>query len=251
MMRMHKRVIAGCGLMLAPVLALAESSTTVGVGFDYSEGDYGESSTSRTWQVPVTIKHETEALTLKLNMPYVRSSGVAAAGGDRFSSTKDTQSGFGDVTATGMYNAYYNSASRFGIDVGGKIKFATADDDNTLLTTGENDYSVQTDLFKGFGDTTLFGTLGWTRKGDPSGIDYRNPWYFTLGFSNKLSDANSWGASYDFRQKLTSSGDPVSEAMLFFTHRYSKEWRVQAYAVTGFSDASPDLGAGVSIAYGF
>lgn len=251
MIRMRKSVVVGCALAIAPALALAESSTTVGIGFDYSEGDYGESDTSRTWQIPVTIRHETGPFILKLNVPYVRSSGLAAPGGDRSSDTKDTQSGLGDVTATAMYAAYYNSAAQFGIDVGTKIKFATADDSNSLLTTGENDYSVLADLYKAFGATTVFGTVGWTSKGDPSGVDYRDPWFFSLGFSNKLSDANSWGVSYDFRQKLTSSGDPVSEAMLFFTHRYSKEWRVQAYAVTGFSDASPDIGGGMSLSYSF
>ena len=251
MMRMHKRLIAGCALAMAPALGLAESNTTFGIGFDYSEGDYGESETSRTWQIPLTVRHETGPFILKLNVPYVRSSGVAAPGGDRRSETRDTQSGLGDITATAMYAAHYDSAAQFGVDVGAKVKFATADDSKSLLTTGENDYSVLADLYKGFGATTVFGTIGWTSKGDPAGDDYRDPWFFSLGFSNKLSDANSWGISYDYRQKVTSSGDPVSEAMLFFTHRYSKEWRVQAYAVAGFSDASPDVGGGVTLGYSF
>ncbi len=251
MMSMHTRLIASCALAIVPALGLAESNTTVGIGLDYSEGKYGETETSRTWQIPLTVRHETGPFILKLNVPYVRASGLAAPGGDRRSETRDTQRGLGDVTATAMYAAHYDSAAQFGIDVGAKIKFATADDSKSLLTTGENDYSVLADLYKAFGANTVFGTLGWTRKGDPAGVDYRNPWFFSLGFSNKLSDVNSWGLSYDHREKLSSRGDPVSEAMLFFTHRYSKQWRVQAYAVTGFSDASPDLGGGMSVSYSY
>ncbi len=251
MTHLHKKHLLGLGLVLVPALAMAQSRTSVGVGLDYAEGDYGESQTSTTWQVPVTVRHETGPLMLKLNLPYVRSSGVAAAGGDRRSATDETQSGLGDITASAMYNVLYDKSAGFGVDAGGKIKFATADDSKELLTTGENDYSLQLDAFKAIADTTLFGTLGWTKKGDPAGVDFRNPWFASVGFSNKLSDANSWGASYDYRQKLTSGGDPISEAMLFVAHRYSKEWRMQAYALAGFSDASPDFGLGAFVGYDF
>lgn len=39
------------------------------------------------------------------------------------------------MTATAMYAAHYDSAAQFGIDVGAKIKSATADDSKSLLTT--------------------------------------------------------------------------------------------------------------------
>lgn len=251
MTRWHKKHLLGLGLVLVPALAMAQSRTSVGVGLDYSEGDYGERETSTTWQVPVTVRHESGPLTLKLSVPYVRSSGVAAAGGDRRSDTRKTQSGLGDVTAGAMYTAFYDSAARFGIDVGGKVKFATASESKELLTTGENDYSLQLDAYKAIGATTLFGGFGWTKKGDPGGVNFRDPWFANVGFSNKLSDANSWGATYDYRQKLTAGGDPISEAMLFFAHRYAKAWRMQAYAVAGFSDASPDVGVGAFVGYEF
>lgn len=235
---------AGCA-----TLVLADSQTSVGVGLDYTEGKYGESTKSTTWSMPVMIKHETGPLTLKLNIPYVRSSGVAAAGGDRFVSTKQTQSGLGDVTATALYTVYSNVEAQAGIDLGVKAKFATADKSKELLTTGKNDYSLLVDAYKGFGDTTVFGTLGKTKKGDPDGTDFRDPWFASVGFSNKLSTANSWGASYDYRQKVTASGDPISEVTLFAIHKYSKQVKVQAYAVTGFSDASPDFGLGATVTY--
>lgn len=245
----QKSQLLGLGLLLLPTLA--HSQTTIGVGIDYSEGEYGESVSSTTWQLPVMIRHERGPLTLKLNIPYVRASGVTGRDVEIVSDEKETQSGLGDITASAFYNAYYDSATRFGLDVGGKIKFPTANDAKTLLTTGKTDYSLQVDAFKGLGGTTVFGTLGWTLKGDPSGTDYRNPWYASIGFSNKLSDATSWGAAYDFRAKLLDGRDPISEASLFLTHKYSQEWKVQGYVVKGFSDNSPDVGAGAILSRAF
>ena len=247
-----KNLITILLLATVPAIAFGQSKTTASVGLDYSEGKYGEAETSSTWSMPVSIKHETGPLTLKLSVPYVRSSGVAAAGGDRrVATTSQTQSCMGDLTSSAFYNVYNNVNAKFGVDLGVKIKLATADNSKTLLTTGENDYSLQADLFRSFGDTTLFGSLGWSKKGDTSTTDFRNPWYGSIGFSNKLSDANSWGASYDYRQKVTSIGDPVSELSLFMVHKYSKATKVQGYVVTGFSDASPDLGVGATFSYSF
>ncbi len=247
-----KNLITTLLLAAVPAIVFGQAKTTASIGLDYSEGKYGEAETSSTWSMPVSIKHETGPLTLKLGVPYVRSSGVAAAGGDqRVAATSQTQSGMGDLTASAFYNVHNDAKSKFGADLGVKAKFATADNAKTLLTTGENDYSLQADLFRGFGDTTLFGSLGWTKKGDTSATDFRDPWYGGIGFSNKLSAANSWGASYDYRQKVTANGDPVSELSLFMVHKYSQAMKVQGYVVTGFSDASPDLGVGATFSYSF
>ena len=225
--------------------------TTVSVGVDYSEGKYGEPVKSRTTTVPLVIKHETGPFTFKANIPWVTATGTRSGGGDRATLIKQTESGLGDVTLSGFYTAYTNNTAMFGIDIGGKIKFATADKSKTLLTTGENDYSLQGDVYKSFGPTTLFGTLGWTKKGDPDFVDFRDPWYTTLGVSYRVGAATALGASYDYRQKVTSRGDPVSEASLFLTHKFTKQLKMQAYLVGGFSDASPDFGAGAVISAGF
>lgn len=60
------------------------------------------------------------------------------------------------------------SKSGIGLDLGGKIKFATADSKKCLLTTGETDYSVQADLYTVAGDVTPFMTVGWKPRAIPS-----------------------------------------------------------------------------------
>jgi len=144
-----------------------------------------------------------------------------------------------------------NEASGLIVDVGTKAKLVTADKSNDLLTTGKNDYSLLVDAQYPFGYTTVFATVGWTKKGDPEGIDYRDPWFSTLGFSQKLAAAVNQGVIYDYRQKLTAAGDPVSEATVFVERKFADSYKLQAYVVRGFSDASPDLGAGLTLSKRF
>lgn len=225
--------------------------TTISVGAEYTEGKYGDPDVSTSWTTTVLLKHETGPLTLKLSIPDVRSTGTAAAGGDRDILVRQVQSGLGDIVGSAFYTVYSDAASSSGIDLGVKVKFATADRDKELLTTGKSDYSLQADAYRRIGAITLFGNLGLTKKGEPTGAVFRDPVYFGFGFSHKLAAATSWGAAYDYRQRLTRRGDPVSEATLFVTHKISDNFKLQTYLIGGFSEASPDLGAGAMLGYGF
>lgn len=205
----------------------AWAQTTVSANLDYAEGKYGEADTSTSWTLPLIVKHQLGAFALKLNMPYVRVTGTAASGGDRFSASRQVQEGFGDVAATATYDVFTDAASGMAVDVGVKAKFATADKRNHLITTGKNDYSLLVDALRPFGATQVFATLGWTRKGDPEGIDYRNPWFGTVGLSRKLGDTVTLGGYYDYRQKVTATGDPVSEATVFLERRLTAASKAQ------------------------
>jgi hypothetical protein len=173
-----------------------------------------------------------------------------------------SQSGLGDVTASAFFIVLDPAESVIGLDLGGKVKFATADRDKCLITTGENDYSAQAELYQTFGRLSPYLTLGWTKKGDPELRDgtctklggrtnFENPWYLGIGFSYKLSDATSAGLSYDFRQKLLAGSDPVSEASLFVSQKLAPNFKLQVYGIAGFSDNSPDWGLGATVGYTF
>lgn len=248
------------GLCLALAGATpAFAGTSVGAGFDYSVGDYGTATDTTQLTIPVIIKHEDGPVTLKLTIPYVRAEGVATGvrefGEDRPAPTAVVrQSGIGDIVGSAFFNVW-NSQSGHGLDLGLKVKLATASSRNYLFTTGENDFSVQGDYFlplRSVPNTTAFFTLGHTIKGDPAPTDYRNPNYFSVGFSQRVSETGSWGAAYDYRQKLLPTSDPVSEASLFYSYRYSKAWKMQTYAVMGLaSDVSPDFGIGATAFYAY
>ena len=252
-MQLRPLTLALAGLALS---LPAAATTTVSVGHEITTGKYGTNDRTTENVIPFGLKHENGPWTFKFTVPWVSVKGPGrpeqGLGGG---AANRTESGLGDVTVAGFYNVFNDQATRFGVDVGLKAKFATADKDKTSITTGENDYSVQADFygdFKPVPNTTWFGSVGWTKKGDPVGVDYNNPLYFSAGFSYKLNDQNSWGAAYDFREKTLDSRDPISEASVFFTHRYSKVVKIQAYALREFfSDSSPDLGAGFNVFYSF
>ena len=253
-------------LSLSCVPAVAVAQVSVSTGMDFSSGKYGEPDKTDTLTIPVILKYETGPWTAKLNLPWIRVKGtVNRETGESFGGatrTAQTQSGVGDLTASAFYTVLDPSKSAAGLDLGGKVKFATASKNKCLLTTGETDYSLQADLYSMIGNFTPFLTLGWTRKGDPvrrdvdcasldEKVDFKNPWYAGIGFSYKFSGQTSAGVSYDFRGKLTPSGDPISEATVFLSQRLSQNIKMQVYGVAGFSDNSPDWGLGATVSYTF
>ena len=165
MMRIAIGIALGIALGVAALAAAGqEAETAIGVGAVYTTGRYGESQTTNMFVVPLTLKHETPSWIFRGLASYMRITGpsnVVALGdgavalpGDR---ARRTNSGFGDVVASAMYKVLKGAS---GLDIGAKVKFATADDDKAL-GTGKNDYAVQMDGYAPLGSATMFGTLGY------------------------------------------------------------------------------------------
>jgi|JI8StandDraft_1071087.scaffolds.fasta_scaffold183760_1 hypothetical protein len=234
----------------------AHADIQVSTGLDYSEGKYGSNITTKQTTVPLIGKYETDTWSVKASLPYVwiknvnsNSRGESLPCGNAAATPKDVD-GFGDLVLAGSYSVYAQGDTL--VDVNAKAKIATGDEDQ-CLSSGQHDYSASVDLTQRFGALTAFGTLGWTKKGDPefAGIktNYDDPVFASLGASYKVATATSVGASYDYRQKLTSKGDPISEMTVFVSQKLPNNLRMQGYAVAGFSDASADLGVGVLMSH--
>lgn len=238
-------------LLAALALPAAAGEFSASAGMDYSSGDYGTNETSETWYVPVVGKYEDGRLGLKLTVPYLRITnpsvgpdGEPLPCGNATAPSRKTESGLGDVVGAASYALLDGTEGGVLLDVVGKVKLPTADEDE-CLGTGKTDYSVQIDAAKAFGGVTGFGTLGWKKFGDPSGANFRDPIYGSVGLATKLAPATTVGAAYDWRQKVTSRGDEISEMALFVSQTLDPAWKLQFYAVKGFSDASPDWGSGL------
>jgi len=236
----------------------ADALTTLSIGADYSSGNYGLSDSTRFLYVPVTAKHETGRWVLKLVVPYISITGPSNVVGapenqvilPNGSFARRTESGLGDVVASAFYNVLNERNTPLGLDIGAKIKFGTADDSRGL-GTGKNDFSLQADFFKAIGTFTPFGTLGYRRYGDPAGVDLRNVFYGTIGSSYRISEPTTVGLAYDWRDRIVQGRDRVSELTAYISRKLSGDWKLQVYAVKGFTNASPDFGAGSSLAYSF
>jgi hypothetical protein len=238
----------------------AEGEVSLGSGINYSAGDYGGSSSTRILSIPFTARYDREPWILKLTVPYLHISGSSAVvpGFGRIDrsnrrgsgSSESSAAGIGDSTISATYGAYYSAASRSGIDLTGKLKLATGDQ-NRGLGTGGNDVSFQVDGYKAIDRTTLFGGVGYTIFGSSPFVQLENVLYASLGASYRLEQGDSAGVVLDARQAGTPAPAPQRELTAFWSHPIDRAWKSQAYLLKGFANGSPDWGAGVSVAYAF
>ena len=256
-----------CTLLGSSVLAIAQGAAaaadgyaTVGVGADYSSGKYGGAEKTQIFYLAVTGKYEHGPWIFRLTVPYVRITGpgnVVGAGADRVTlpdagarPPRRTVSGLGDIVTAGFYNVMDERRSPFGLDVGAKMKLGTGDEAKGL-GTGKNDLSLQADFFKVIGAAAAFATLGHRWYGSPAGVKLRDVYYGSVGISYRISSPTSIGLAYDFRPRISATGGTVSEVSGFVSHRLSQDWKIQFYALTGFSTGSPDFGAGALLNHSF
>ena len=245
------------GVFAACTASSASAQLSISSGAEYTTGKYGATEKTDQLYVPFTAKLETESWVLKATVPYLRVSGpanVVGAGDDRVvvpgEAARRTASGLGDIVASAFYSAVNDGASGFALDLGAKIKFGTADEAERL-GTGENDVSLQADFYKPLGGLDWFVTLGYRWYGDPPGFELRDVPYGAIGAAHRLAGGSTIGVSYDYRPRISDGGSAISEATLFWVRRFSREWKLQLYALAGFSDASPDAGVGGLLEYRF
>lgn len=269
-------MVSGLLLIGAPAAhaATVDGKLSLSSGADYSSGKYGTDTTTDIWSVPVTASYETDRWTFKLTVPYVHISGSNdvipgvgkvnngnpkgrghGKGGSVPTPTPTTASsgsasGLGDVTASAGYELFSSADRTFGLDLTGKVKFGTADE-NKGLGTGKNDYGIALDTYKVSGDWTVFGGVGWMKYGSSDYIKLKNGFNANVGAGYKFSSADSFGAYYYYRERIATGGASQSELTAYWNHKFGNSWRLQAYALGGMADGSPDYGVGASLKYTF
>lgn len=246
-----------------PLCAAAEGDLSVSLGAEYTTGDYGTGADTTIWYFPLSFSYGDEVTTFSVTVPYLIVEGpgnVTPAIGDtprgmapgmgamqvvRPGPVGPTrrESGLGDVVLSGSVRLVTEAPTQPRIDLTGKIKLATADEDDNL-GTGENDYAVQLDLEKG----VFFGYLGYRVYGDPPGINLDNVAYGLVGLSRPLDSATRAGASLYAQQAAAAGADDQLELNLFLSRKLGEGRQLRPYVVFGLADGSPDWGVGVTLA---
>jgi Putative MetA-pathway of phenol degradation len=249
----RRQMTALCaGTLLALSAQAQESPLTLGAGFHYSSGDYGTSSTTDIASLAATAKYDAGPWTYRATVPYIKIDGANAVipgvGRVRDGGGSRTESGLGDIVLGATYAAYNDR--RLGVDLTGKVKLATADEDKGL-GTGEHDLIFLLDLYQTFNRVTGFGGVGYHILGDAPGLPLDNVWSMNLGFSYKVDERDSAGVSFDARQRVSSDASPQRELTGFFVRQLDRLWKAQLYALIGLADGSPDWGFGLSAARPF
>jgi hypothetical protein len=266
---MRSLVACAATLCVAAADALAQDAAqlSVGAGVHYSTGDYGSGTDTGILAIPLTGRYDRGLLTVKVTVPWLEVSGGTAVvpgvgsiantnpnargrRGGGATSSEATASGMGDTTVSAAWGLVRDTAAGHGLDVGAKVKIATADADEGL-GTGEHDVGLFVDAYKVYGRNTVFGGVGHTWLGSSPYLALEDVWSVNLGVSHRLDERDSAGLSFDGRQRVSASASPQRELTAFYLRKLDRRWTAQAYFLKGFADGSPDWGLGASAMYAF
>ena len=257
--RVPVAILAMLACVAIPVVACAaDSRFSLSLGTEYSTGDYGGDKSVDEIYVPVTGTLDVDRVSFRLTVPFlsVRApEGTVIEGPDGQpvvgEGPKTTESGIGDVLASvTVFDVLTADSGDVALDLTGKVKFGTADADKGL-GTGEQDYSVQADLFRFFDRFTVLGSVGYAFRGDPDVVDLEDTFFASVGGTYSVTSQTRCGVFYDFREASLPGSDSLQELTGLVSTRLSGDWRLHGYLIAGFGDNSPDWGAGLSIATTF
>jgi hypothetical protein len=227
-------------------------------GAEYTTGDYGGDESVDEFYLPVTATLDFERVALRLTVPFlsVRAPELTTITGPDGQPVvgvgpRTTESGLGDVLASiTVFDVLTAGDGDFALDLTGKVKLGTADEDQGL-GTGEQDYSLQADVFRFFDKASLMGTAGYSVRGDPEGFDLDNAFFASLGASYLVTDRARIGAFYDFREASVPDTDTLQNLSAWVSTRVGERGHAQFYVLAGFGDSSPDWGGGLSFSTRF
>ncbi len=230
----------------------------VGTGFDYSTGDYGDSVDTDIMYVPFNLSYHHDQWVAKLSVPWIQikgpgsvigagDGGVVIGGGE---DEVNTESGLGDIWASLSYSLQSFPTEWGYLDLIGKVKFPTADEDRGL-GTGEMDYTLQVDYFKSLGKFSPMATLAYKIKGDPDDYEIDNVFYLSVGADYRYNKEINFGATLDFQEASSSQSDDALELFAYLGYRFSDSFLVTGYGYTGFTNGSPDIGGGAQLRFTF
>lgn len=237
-----------------PANAKAEGEVHLGVGSEYTSGKYGSEDKTEIWSFPITGRYTSGPWLLKAVIPYLHLTGpgntIAMNNPLAGETARRTASGLGDIIAGLSYALYENPASGVMFDLGCNIKFGTADKSQGL-GTGRNDYAISGELSKQIGKWGMFTGLGWKIMGSAPDYPLHNTWYGSTGLSYKIFDQTIGGLIYDYRGEVAEGGSKLNEITVFISQGISPSAKIQGYLLKGFSNASPDMGGGITLSLQF
>ena len=226
------------------------------LAYDWTSGKYGRLRNSYSSIGSVTVTADYGDYSADVVVPYVHQSGpgrlivipgrrpVVILGPD------EKASGIGDVTAGLTRYVLDQEDHGVDVDVGVIVKFPTASADKGL-GTGKYDYSVQAAVAREWRGLDVTLTGGYTFVGKVEGQDYRNAFYWSLDAAYDFTKAWSIGATYSDGASIIPGTPASRDAQFYLTYKPTKRTKVEVYYLKGYTDQSPDRGAGISASLDF
>ncbi len=157
------------------------------------------------------------------------------------SSSMNSSIGLGDIFMTGNYRFYSNYENSFTASVNYQVKFPTASG-MTNIGTGKFDYGASVTFRKGFDSYLTIADLGYLNIGDPSGITYKNPFTYGVGFGKYFNDGNSsLLLYYQGYTEIVSGYAAPQQLSLGLNHQLSSKLTLTLIGGVGLTKFSPGL----------
>lgn len=248
----------GAALLAGTVIGFAQTQNPaplpspwkVEAGLNYVTGDYGLAQDTDVWVQTTSIYYEQDAWRFQAMVPLVSISGPASVVGSVGRANTAKERGLGDVTFAATYKLTDAATGQSNFDFTARVKLPTADEGDGL-GTGKVDSYVEVNYHNTFGTVTPFATLGYRFLGSSGAYPLKNGFYTTVGVATPLSEQTTGGLALTWRERIVNNADDATEAMAFVSHQLDSQWKLQGYVLTGFTDASPNLGLGALVGYQF
>ena len=231
-----------------PVQNLPAHDWTVTSSVNYSTGDFGTNTTTRTVYVPFTLQRNFTQGRVYATLPYISQKsgpGVRGFNGLPFRTGQTGtgngwESGVGDIILGGSYDLLREPEKPFDLSAFGSIKFPTADDGKGL-GTGEFDETLGLAASKSLDKNwSILGRLGYTFIGDPPGINFKNQFFYAAGVGYQWTDATFSSIVYEERTRLVNGQPNPRDLVLGVDHKLSETLGIFANLGFGLSNSSPD-----------
>lgn len=258
-MRTARLIRAGILMAVAAMPGMVHAATAgagqfdLSVGTEFSSGEYGGDRTVEDLYVPVTGRYRTDRYSLRLTVPYLSVDApegtiIEGPGGQPIpgDGPNVTESGLGDVIlGLTVYDIWNSADGSLALDVGGRVKFGTADETKGL-GTGETDFTAQMDVIKFMRGATAIASAGYVVRGDAQDFDLDDGVIAAIGGTFDATPRVRLGAFFEYQQAAYEFNDDRVELLGFLGWRM-RTWRAQVHASAGLSDSAPDWAVGFTV----
>jgi hypothetical protein len=276
---MNRRMIglfalaSACSTGLAPAAAAQLQLST---GIEYSDGNYGELTSTKAMVVPFSVKVSFGSLALRASVPYVMVRGPADVapviddgGGDRssnsgsgsgggssgsgtsgdssdddiFAADRDVH-GLGDTSLSATWSFNRIAATALYVDITWRVRLPTGDQ-ALGLGNGATDFVAQSEIGwdGGKGGVFISGGRRFLEATTAARVD---GWQASAGYWRNIGKISVFGVQGTWRDAAIATAPDPRSVDLFLTRRLSTGWKFEVSGSAGLSDASPDYAVGLN-----
>lgn len=246
-------LLAG-GVLLFPRPAMAGSFRSTS-GVSVTTGDYGTGEDTTVTQLHETFIAKGQAGEIGVTVPYLFRDGSGVTVGEsrraRSGTIPKDADGLGDVQVLGKYFWLEEGDSQPAVDLAGRVKFPTADDDEGL-GTGRFDVGFGPEFLKHFDQWITFADFELVLRDKPDNSTIKSTRFdYSVGAGYPLTERFTGYVSLDGGTQTNSGVDAPLELVLSAVYKATETVHLNGFVLAGLTEGSPDFGAGTSVTFTF